>query len=239
MPAIIAVAPRVYRIPTVGDFINTMVFVELDGSVTLVDCGTRWAPPRIVKGLAAIGKHPRDVQKIVLTHGHNDHVGGAADMVRRTGVPGVAVHSDDVEYVETGTSPPMDHSTISGRLLSRTRYGGFAATPVAEQLTDGQLLPVGGGLRIHHTPGHTPGHISLLHEPTETLITGDAIWNMASRMSWPTKTFCASHVLNQRSAHVLGELEYQTVCFTHGPHISDGAREAVRGFLRRKDAWNE
>ena len=76
-----------------------------------------------------------------------------------------------------------------------------------------------------------------MHEQTRTLVTGDAIWNMASRMTWPVPAFCDSHKLNKVSAHVLGELEYDTVAFTHGPHIDEGAREAVRGFLMRKDAW--
>lgn len=237
MAAIVPIAQGVYRIPTVGDFVNTIVFVEDDGSVTLLDCGTKHAPKRIVRGLEAIGKHPKDVQQIVLTHGHNDHAGGAAEMVKRTGVAGVAVHEHDTTFVETGTSPPKDQSVLAGRIFARTNYGGFAATPVSQTLRDGQILDVAGGLQIHHTPGHTPGHISLVHRNTQTMITGDAIWNMARRMSWPTKAFCASHKLNQQSAHVLGELDYGIVAFTHGPHISDNAREAVRGFLRRKDAW--
>ena len=60
---------------------------------------------------------------------------------------------------------------------------------------------------------------------------------MASRMTWPVSTFCTSHKLNRKSAHVLGELDYDIVAFTHGPHINSGARDAVRGFLKRKDAW--
>ena len=108
---------------------------------------------------------------------------------------------------------------------------------MSRQLTDGELIDVAGGITVHHTPGHSPGHISLRHETTNLLITGDAIWNMASRMTWPVSTFCTSHKLNRKSAHVLGELDYDIVAFTHGPHINSGARDAVRGFLKRKDAW--
>ena len=75
MSAAIEMAPGVFRIPTMGDYINTIAFVEDDGSVTLVDCGVKKAPPKIVAGLAAMGKAPADVQKIVLTHAHNDHAG--------------------------------------------------------------------------------------------------------------------------------------------------------------------
>jgi len=237
MSAAIEMAPGVFRIPTMGDYINTIAFVEDDGSVTLVDCGVKKAPPKIVAGLAAMGKAPADVQKIVLTHAHNDHAGGAAEMVRRTGVEGVEVHSEDAEFVEAGSSAPLDESMVSGRVLARLPFGGFEAVSVSRQLTDGELIDVAGGITVHHTPGHSPGHISLRHETTNLLITGDAIWNMASRMTWPVSTFCTSHKLNQKSAHVLGELDYDIVAFTHGPHINSGARDAVRGFLKRKDAW--
>ena len=90
MAAAIEMTPGVFRFPTLGDYINTIAFLEDDGSVTLVDCGLKQAPTRIVAGLREIGKVPADVQRIVLTHAHNDHAGGAAEMVRRTGLQGVA-----------------------------------------------------------------------------------------------------------------------------------------------------
>ncbi|MFA7265980.1 MAG: MBL fold metallo-hydrolase [Candidatus Nanopelagicales bacterium] len=235
MPAAIEMTPGVFRFPTLGDYINTIAFVEDDGSVTLVDCGLKQAPPRIVAGLREIGKVPADVQRIVLTHAHNDHAGGAAEMVRRTGLQGVAAHEADADYIEAGVASPYN-SSISGRVFSRSGSGGFEATPITERLVDGQLLDVAGGLSVHHTPGHSPGHISLKHERTELLITGDAIFNMV-RMTWPFSATCTDHKLNRKSAHVLGELDYDVVAFTHGPHISINARETVRGFLKRKDAW--
>ena len=116
--------------------------------------------------------------------------------------------------------------------------GGFAPVSVSHELRDGDVLHTGGGLRILHTPGHTPGHISLLHEPTGVLITGDAIWNMRSKITWPVAAFCTSFKQNAQSAHALGEIEYEVAAFTHGPEISDDAREAVRGFLRKAAAKN-
>lgn len=156
-------------------------------------------------------------------------------MVARCDLGGVAVHADDSDFVERGIRPPLDQATIGGRILSRISGGGFGPVSVTERLVAGQLLDIAGGLRIHHTPGHTPGHISLLHEPTGVLITGDAIFNMASRMRWPIAAFCTSYRQNQQTAHVLGELDYQVATFTHGPHIAVGAREAVRSFLRQKN----
>ena len=233
MPApIVMLAPGVYRIPTLGDFINSFAFVDADGQVTLVDCGISRAPSRIVAGLAGIGRHPKDVTRIILTHAHSDHAGGAREMVDRTGRDGVAVHEEDVPFVTSGRNAPGAESTM-GRLLSR---GPSTFDPIAasEVLTDGQVLDVAGGLRVVHTPGHTPGHVSLLHEDSGVLITGDAIFNMASRMAWPLAAVCTSASQNKQSAHVLGELDYRVAAFTHGPEIRDNARERVRGFLRRK-----
>ncbi|MGA0979561.1 MAG: MBL fold metallo-hydrolase, partial [Candidatus Nanopelagicales bacterium] len=183
----VALAEGIYRIRTMGDFINSFAFIEDDGSVTLVDCGLKRAPKKIVAALASIGKHPSDVQRIVLTHAHFDHAGGAARMVDETSADGVDVHADDAHYVRTGTRPPGDSASTAGRLLARAPWGDFTATPVAEELVDGQLIDVAGGLRVLHTPGHTPGHISLLHPRSGVLITGDSIFNMNARMSWPTK----------------------------------------------------
>lgn len=231
MPRALAIklAPGVVRIPTIGAAAtNSFAFVDDDGSVTLVDCGLKRAPARIVAGLRAIGRHPGDVTRILLTHAHSDHAGGAADMAARTGAP-VAVHAADVEHVEAGRPPPFEQSLLVGRLLSRLP-GGFPPVAVGERLADGQLLDVAGGLRVVATPGHTPGHVSLLHEPTRTLITGDALFNVR-QLRYAPRPLCTDFRLNERTVHVLGELEYDRVAFTHGTEIRERARESVRAFL--------
>ncbi len=229
---VVALGPGVYRIPTAGDFINSFAFIEADGSVTLVDTGTRFATKRIVNGLAAFGKHPRDVQRIILTHAHADHAGSAARLLPHTGADGADVHVDDAEYIRAGTAAPYSSPILE--MLDRLPGMGFAACPVARTITDGDVLDVAGGLLVRHTPGHTPGHVSLLHRESGVLITGDSIFNMNGRMTWPFKAACTDFPLNRTTAAVLADEEYQVAAFTHGPHIATGAREAVRGFLRRE-----
>lgn len=80
------------------------------------------------------------------------------------------------------------------------------------------------------TPGHTPGHVSLLHEPTNLLVTGDALFNVLGLRHSP-RPLCWDFRLCRRTVHQLGELDYERVAFTHGQEITSGAREAVRGFL--------
>lgn len=225
----IALGPRVWRIPTAGDFINSFAFEQDDGSVTLVDTGVSRASKRIVAGLAQIGKHPGDVQRIILTHAHSDHAGSAAALLPQTSADGTVVHAEDAHYVEAGQAAP---ASGLGKIMQRLPGMGFAAVPVTHQAVDGELLE--GGLRVHHTPGHTPGHMSLVHEPTGILITGDCIFNMAGRMTWPVRAFCTDFPLNQNTAATLADLEYSIAAFTHGPHLDERAREQVRGFLRRR-----
>ncbi|GEL18060.1 MBL fold metallo-hydrolase [Pseudonocardia asaccharolytica] len=231
-PPATELVPGIWRIPTVGRAqVNSYAFVDGDGSVTLVDCGLRSAPPRIVAGLAAMGKHPSDVARIVLTHAHPDHAGGAAELARQSGAP-VAVHVDDVPYAVQGRAPRPDQSLRAGRFLARLPGGGFPPVPVGEDLTDEQVLDVGGGLRVVATPGHSPGHVSLLHEPTRLLVTGDAIFNVL-RLAISPRPLCSDFRMTRRTAHRLGELDYDAVAFTHGPEITEGGREVLRAFLAR------
>jgi glyoxylase-like metal-dependent hydrolase (beta-lactamase superfamily II) len=76
--------------------------------------------------------------------------------------------------------------------------------------------------------------VSLLHQQSGVLITGDSIFNMNGRMTWPVRAFCTDFPLTQRTAAALADLDYRVAAFTHGPQIDIAAREAVRGFLRRK-----
>ncbi len=230
----VQLAPDVWRIPTQGKaFVNSFAIVDDDGSVTLVDCGVKKAPPRIVAGLAAMGKHPADVTRIVLTHIHPDHAGGAAEMKRLTGAD-VLVHEDDHAAAVAGdVLARPDTSYLSGRIFSRLGNGRFEAFEPGKPLHDDDLLPVGTGLRVVHTPGHSPGHVSLLHE--DLLITGDALFNFAltGGLSYSWKFMCSDFRMTKQTAHVLGELDYKLAAFTHGPELRDEAREKIRDFLRR------
>ena len=222
--AAVQIAPRVWRIPTaIGDLINTFALVDDDGTVTLVDAGLSRGHKRIRAGLAALGAQPSAVRRIVVTHAHRDHVGGLRKLVNHTGAE-VASHEREAPYLRDGRSSRF----------GRGRRHTFRRVVVAEQFMDGSLLPVAGGLRVIHTPGHTPGHVSLLHAPTGVLITGDALFNMRA-IRYSPGWLCTDAELNRKSADVLGDLDYDVAAFTHGPEIRAGAREAVRAFLRGRE----
>ena len=189
VPAV-ELAPGVVRIPTVGAAsTNSFALVDDDGSVTLVDCGLKRAPARIVAGLRAIGRHPGDVVRIVLTHAHTDHAGGAAEMAARTGAP-VAVHERRrARYVEAGRPPPFDPSLLVGRAddaAARRRVP--AGRPSASGCPTGRCSTSAAGCGSWPRPGTPRATSRLLHEPTGTLITGDALFNVRQLRSAPARS---------------------------------------------------
>jgi len=228
---VVQLAPGVWRIPLLGDLVNGFMLRDADGQVTLLDMGLASSAPKVMAAVRSIGSDPTDVTRLLLTHCHPDHAGGAARVSRETGRP-VDVHADDAEYVRSGTQPQGVPTTVLGKLMSRLPDPKNAKVTVGEELTDGQVLPVGGGLRVVHTPGHSPGHASYLHEESGVLITGDAIFNVLGRR-WPMKLLCFDFAMTKQTAHRLAELDYSTAAFTHGPEIRHGGREAIRKFLAK------
>jgi glyoxylase-like metal-dependent hydrolase (beta-lactamase superfamily II) len=227
-PAIL-VAPQVWRIPLVGDFVNGFMLRDADGQVTLIDMGIKSSGAKVMAALTSIGSGPSDVTRLILTHAHPDHAGGAAHVARQTG-KGFAIHEADAQAASSGKSPPRDPATRLGRLTNRLGGGGFDPVPVEETFTDGQILPIAGGVEVIHTPGHSPGHASFLLRESGVLITGDAIFNVRG-LRWPIKAFCTDFRLTTVTAHRLAEREYSVAAFTHGPHLGEQPREHIRRFL--------
>ena len=225
---------NLYRIPTLGSFINTYAFINDDGSVTLVDCGLKKAPAKIVAGLASIGKHPRDVENIILTHAHDDHIGGAAKMIELSNPKFISMHEEDSSYPEKGTTPKVDTRTVSGKLMSRMPASKYTPFKVNKELKGGELIDTAGGLKVIHTPGHTEGHISLLHLESKTLITGDSIFNMTSRLTWSLSGFCVDYLQSQETAKRFVDLDFKHAAFTPGPEIMDKGKERITKFLTKR-----
>ena len=225
-------ADGVWRLPTApADLVNSFLIAGDDGTLVLVDAGTRTAPAKVLQALAGLGRSPGDVTHLLLSHAHSDHAGGAAALVRATGAQ-VQTHDREAVYLREGRMPRPDRTTRGGRLLARLpgRATGFARVGVDGTFADGAVLPLAGGIQVVHTPGHTPGHCSFLHPASGVLITGDALFNVRG-LRYSFAGSCTDVRLSRTSAARLGELDFSVAGFTHGAPVSTGAQAAVRAFL--------
>lgn len=138
-------------VPPFGE--NTYLFGDADAGVAVViDPGGR--ADEIV-GVAA--RRGVAIHAIVITHAHIDHIGGVADLQARTGAP-FWLHPDAVPMLATA---PLQAATFG--------MPPFEAPAADHLLAAGQTIAVGGlSLTVRHTPGHAPGHVTLV-APTLTL----------------------------------------------------------------------
>ena len=230
----IQIAKNIYRLQTLGSFINSYALINDDSSITLVDCGLKGSNKKLIKDLASIGKHPKDVANILLTHAHDDHVGGAAKMIEACEVKNVLMHEEDSHLPPIGKTPARDDSRLSGKIMKLLPDNGYESFEITKKLKDGEIINTAGGLKVIHTPGHTDGHISLLHFESETLITGDSIFNMTSRMTWALSGFCVNYKQSQETAKKFLDIDFKNACFTHGPEIREFGKSRIKQFLSKK-----
>jgi glyoxylase-like metal-dependent hydrolase (beta-lactamase superfamily II) len=178
------VADGVHRLGTdwVGWYLH-----DVDGAVTVVDCGFAGYFEQLPSALSQLGRSLGDVAAVVLTHYHSDHV-GSAERIRAEAGATVFAPAGDADGVRSGKVRPPGGFTANlwrPRMMRYTahavRNGGAKVTPVSEvrPYGDGEVLDVPGGLRAVHTPGHTAGHSSLLAEGPGVLFAGDALATMS------------------------------------------------------------
>lgn len=147
------------------------------GSV-LIDAGCGRDVDAVVHRIAQAGVDPRRVSRLLLTHAHADHCGGAAGLRRRLPHLDVCASEQVAEWVERG-----DEEAMSVELGRRAEFYPpdfrAQACPVADALTDGQLLDLGDCVvRVLATPGHAAGHLAYVVDDgaSTALLSGDVIF---------------------------------------------------------------
>jgi glyoxylase-like metal-dependent hydrolase (beta-lactamase superfamily II) len=209
--------------------------IEAGDGLVLIDAGLRRSPARITEAIYSLDRLPQQVSTILVSHAHHDHVGGLAEMQRRTGAE-VWAHPADAALLRQGLRGrprepgPSSASRTAVALLSLWPSPQGEPLAVAREIDDGEVLPF-DALRAVHTPGHSAGHLSfLLPRDGGVLFVGDAATH------WLRPALGRLHedaAESRRSLEKLAALEFETACFAHGRPIRSGASQAFRDLTRR------
>jgi len=203
--------------------IGSNAFVIVEDELTLIDAGHRGSIVALRAYLKRIGHDLSDISRIVCTHGHPDHIGGVGEIAAASGAQ-VHMHPADMERLHIGL-----REVFSGRPKPGAIIAYLTQPPAeAEPLIDGDVIPALGGLRVIHTPGHTPGSICLYSEQRRLVIVGDILQRMRGVVTYPNYIFTDDMDLARQSIARLAELDIDTIFFSHYPAVREGARDALR-----------
>ena len=227
------VAPRIWR---VGSTLVNSYVVEDGTSIVLVDGGLPAYWDDLLAGLQSIGRSFDDVRDVLLTHGHDDHV-GYAERARRSGST-VQVHELDAALAR-GEVPnrvdiwgPKRPLPILGFLAFAVRRGYLRVPKLSQVVTfgDGATLDVPGAPRVVHVPGHTPGSAALHFPGHDAVFAGDALNTYAVTSGRAGPQLSPFNVDRAGALVSLGRLEAIAATYVlpgHGGPWSGGVYEAV------------
>jgi glyoxylase-like metal-dependent hydrolase (beta-lactamase superfamily II) len=205
------------------------------GELTLIDTGLPENAAKITAAIESLGKKTTDLKHIIVTHCHPDHAGGLA-AIRRASQARVYMHATDAAMVRVGngkrplTAAPGLIRHILFRLFVAGRSGAIEPCSIDCEVADGAELPIAGGLRAIHAPGHCAGQLVFLWPRRGVLFAADAASNM------PRLGLSLGYEdleLGLRSLAKLAALDFEIACFGHGAPITTNASARFRSRWHR------
>lgn len=239
---VFAVAPGVWRLKDI--FVNIFIIQNVEGTAwVLVDTGLKTTAAKLKKMVVELfGSAGSRPEAIIMTHGHFDHRGSLMQLADEWDVP-VYCHHQELPFLTGRASYPPADPSVGGGLMATLSFT-YPKSPInAESYI--QELPQDGSIpglsdwRWIHTPGHTPGHISLFRERDGVLIAGDAfvttvqesaiaVATQVKVISGPPKYFTPDWVSATRSVKGLAALEPNVIATGHGKTFyGDAGRKAL------------
>ena len=205
---------------------NVYLLVSDDG-MALVDAALPGYDAPIASYISSLGKSTSELRYILLTHSHPDH-SGAVPFLTRQSAARVLVHERDVRWERDGR-PRLFYP---GQLLTFFwRFPALERIYAHDVVREGDTVPVMGGVRVVHTPGHTPGSVAFHLEDRGVLFTGDTLLSNGKRFSRPLPFPGTNFKEYRRSVERLAGLDFDVACPGHGRPILGGAGPRVQEML--------
>ena len=212
---------------------NAYLIEGADG-LTLVDAGFPNKEAAVFAAIRELGRTPDQLKHLILTHGHPDHIGSAAAIVRETGAR-TYMHTLDIPLAETGGPfrPMTPAPGLLRQVLCRVLYDHnerLAPVPIDEPLIDGTTLPIAGGIDIIHVPGHCAGQVALLWRSGRMLFAADVFMNIIG-LGDPLGFENLEE--GRASQRKLAGLSFDAVGFGHGKTMTRDAMTHLRKWIRK------
>ena len=212
---------QVFVVP--GVVANPYLIVDADG-LTVIDAGLPRSEKKIIAYVKSLGKQAQDIKRIIITHADFDHIGGLAALKAATAARTYAsrIEADAIALGQSSREIKPTGVSLRRVLFSLLRpFMKLKPFPVDEILTEGQTLPVLGGLQVLETPGHTPGHISLFAPATGILFCGDSIVSDEKGLQGSRPGLTWDETKARESEQKQAALGAQIVCSGHGQVVKD------------------
>jgi len=213
------------------------MFVIVEDRLTLIDTGFRGSLRRITEFVNSIGRDIQEIDLAIITHNHLDHIGSLAELRELTDIK-TAIHRIDVE--NTVNELPYPGGKRINKLFTIPPLASLRERLVMDAgdanmlLDDGNLLPVLGGLRVIHTPGHTAGSISLYAERDKLLFVGDALQKHYGRPCPPSKMVSSDLEVALDSIEKMAQLNCDIICFGHGKPIMKNGQKMLQNLVAKQ-----
>jgi glyoxylase-like metal-dependent hydrolase (beta-lactamase superfamily II) len=209
------IRPDVYLLK--GKSSNFYLCEDEDG-LTLIDAGMPREQQLVFDLLDQLGRDPSQIVRILITHADIDHAGSLAAIQAETGAQ-IYAGEKTAKYLKAGKSP--EHLPRLFQWFSNTfiKYQSVSENGI-EGFSDGDKLPLLGGLEVLATPGHTDDHFSFYSPSTGILFAGDAIDTRNGRLNRSRKLITADDEQANRSAIKLIELAPAAFACGHGDPLT-------------------
>jgi glyoxylase-like metal-dependent hydrolase (beta-lactamase superfamily II) len=207
--------------------------IESDDGLTLIDAGFPGKEAAVFAAIRGLGRSLNQLKRLIFTHGHPDHIGSAAAIVRETAR--TYMHPLDIPMAESGGPfRPMTPSPGLVGLLCKLVYHPderLEPVPIDQPLSTEEILPIAGGFEVIHTPGHCAGQVALLWRPGRMLFAGDVGTNI---MGLGDPVGFENLEEGRESQRKLASLSFDAAGFGHGKPIARDASTRFRNKWGKK-----